>query len=91
MEPEAFRYLFSDTENRIQGGHRFLKDHGNAVAPYLAHIFFGQTQQIYSVEKNRTCNGAPGGSHEAHDGKSGNTFPASRFPHDCQSFPVSEG
>ena len=46
MQDELFGNLFATADNRVQGSHRFLKNHPYLVAPEGLHSGFGGFQDI---------------------------------------------
>src|SRR4051794_29040809 len=43
-------YLVAYGQNRIERGHRLLKDHRDHVASHAAHAFFIQSEQVLSAK-----------------------------------------
>jgi hypothetical protein len=41
MRLNGFDHLRINAQHRVQRHHRVLEDHGDAVAPQIAHFFFG--------------------------------------------------
>ena len=58
---DNLRQLLADCHNRIQGGHRVLKDHGNSVAAHFLIFFVGVINQVSPLEKNLSIQDNPGG------------------------------
>jgi hypothetical protein len=52
MEDDPFGDLLSDREDRIERGHRLLKDHRDPVSPYFPHLFFGKGQKVFPLEED---------------------------------------
>jgi len=46
VQPQCLPDLVADTEDRVQGGHGFLKDHRNRFPPDFPHLFFRQAEEI---------------------------------------------
>ena len=83
MQPYRFGNLIADGEHRVQGTHRFLKDHRNGVAADLAHFSFTQSEQVASVENDLT--GHPGTQRgQAQDGQRRHRLPAAGFADETQ-------
>ena len=49
MRQYRFRDLIANLENRIQSGHRLLKNHGNFVAAPPSHFHGIQIENILTV------------------------------------------
>ena len=43
----------ADAHHRIERGHRFLKDETDSGAADLAHLGFGERQQLFALEDRR--------------------------------------
>ena len=52
--------LFTDRENRVQGGHRFLEHHADLAATDLANIFIAERQQVLFEKMNSAPNDLAG-------------------------------
>ena len=46
VSEDGFRDLFADAHDRVEGGHRFLENHGDARAAKLAQLLGGQCGQM---------------------------------------------
>ena len=55
MGLEAFDHLFPDREHRVQGHHRILKDHRNAVATDASQAAILHARQLLAVEGDATA------------------------------------
>ena len=64
MEPDGLANLAADGEDRVERGHRLLKDHRDLRAADRAHLGLVQLQQIASVEGDRAADDrvAPSGN-----------------------------
>src|SRR5438477_291365 len=49
---QGLRNLVAYPEHRIETGGRLLKDHGDAVAPDMAHLFLAQAGNIEAAQAN---------------------------------------
>ena len=49
LQQHGLGNLLADTDNGVQGGQGVLENHGDLVAPDLAHILLGNLQQIPAV------------------------------------------
>ena len=54
MGADDFAHLIADGEHRVEAGHGFLENHGNAVATDGAHGFFREFKQV--LAGNGPCN-----------------------------------
>jgi len=89
MDPEDLANLIFYPENRIQGGHGLLKDHGNIISPDLAHLGFGQRQKINTIEKDTSAdNFSRGGRDKSQDGKGHDRLAATGFTHETKCVPL---
>ena len=85
MENEHFGDLIADGIHRIQGGHGFLKNHGDSIPPNGPHLLHGKRDDIRSVEQDIAVNNSARRLRDkAHDGLGGHTFPATGLPHDAE-------
>jgi hypothetical protein len=77
MQGEHFGDLVADGKNRIERCHRFLKDHGDAVATNATDLLGGQIQQVLPIEIDATVHDPAGRiGYQAHDGLGGHTLSA---------------
>src|SRR6266446_3406324 len=77
VEFKGFGKLALDRENRVEGGHRFLIDHGNLLAADAPDLSVGQLEQILTIEDDLTAHRfARRVWNEAHDGQSAHTLAA---------------
>ncbi len=86
MEHDPLGHLIPHPENRVEGGHRFLEDHGDPVPPHGAHPLLGQPEKISPLEEDPPGDDPAGKGDQPEDGKGGNALAASRLPHDGQGF-----
>jgi hypothetical protein len=90
VEPEDLHDLLADGEHRIERSHGLLEDHGDAVAPDLAHAVRGRTQQVLPQEADVAADGGLGRGEQPEDGQGGDGLAAARFPHQAQGFAGAE-
>ena len=78
VSEDGFRDLFADAHDRVEGGHRFLENHGNARATKLAQLIGGQFGQMrgqaVAILKSNFAGDDGGGREQSHDGKRGDGF-----------------
>ena len=85
MQTDDLPDLVSDGENRVQGCHRFLKNHGDPVAANFAHLGFGICQQVFTIKQDfPSDNLAWRVGDQLDNGMCGDTFPAAGFSHQAQ-------
>ena len=84
VEAQGLGHLLADGEDRVQGGHGFLEDHGDAVAPDLAHPVLGAAAQVFPLEADLPGHRGRGGGQEPQDGHGGDGLAAAGFPHQPQ-------
>ncbi len=87
VETSDFGELPADGEKRIEGGHRILKDHGDAIAADVGELALGEREQIAAFE-----NGAAAGDFarrlrdQAENGEAGDAFAGAAFADDAERF-----
>ncbi len=87
MGADCFDQLAPDAHNRVECGHRFLEDHGDACATHRLHRLFRKRRQLRFAE----ADGAPRyphgrGRQEPHAGERGDGLAGAAFPRDRQCF-----
>src|SRR6266568_426210 len=91
VELKGFGKLALDRENRVEGGHGFLIDHGNLLATDAPDLRVGQREQVLTIKDDfpahrfawRIWN-------EAHDGQSAHTLAAAALSHEAQGLSLFE-
>ena len=68
--------LVADGEARIEGGHRFLEDHGEPVAAQILHLPLGQCAELAPLENHGTRHTRSGFGQQPHDGQRGDALAA---------------
>lgn len=91
MQAQDFCNLFADFKNRVQGGHRLLKNHRNIVASDAPHFIVRQSQQVVVVEGDLSTNNATRFREELQQGERSHRFSAPRFADQSQGFPRANG
>ena len=87
VQRDGFRDLMTHGLQRVQRGHRFLKNHRDVVATHPLHLPFGQCQQVVALEADFAADDAAGRTgDQAQDGQCGDTFAATGFADDAQGF-----
>jgi len=87
MKPDHLCDLRADPVNWVQGGHRFLKNHGNGIPANATHLIFSQLGQILPFKIDSALNDpARRFGNKAHDGKGGNAFAAAGLAHQPHRF-----
>ena len=92
MQPQSFSQLSSDSEHRVQGGHRFLKDHPDLVAANRAHqllIGCGKVDILafLAIKDERSArNFTAAKLDQTHQRKAGNGLSRAGFPNNTNSF-----
>src|SRR5229473_1639630 len=83
--------LALDGENRVEGGHGFLIDHGNLLAADASDLRVGQLEQVSTIEDDFPAHRfARRVGNEAHDGQSAHTLAAAALSHEAQGFSLFE-
>ena len=52
MFSDSFGKLGADRDHRVKRGHRFLEDHGDLPAAYVAHGPIGQFRQVSAAQQD---------------------------------------
>ena len=87
MKSQRFSNLFPAFDNRIQGSHRFLKNHGYLISPNLLHLFLRCFHQILPFIENLSAGNLPRRiRNQLHHAERGYALPASTFSYDTQFF-----
>ncbi|OPZ97699.1 MAG: hypothetical protein BWY71_01527 [Planctomycetes bacterium ADurb.Bin412] len=85
MEFHGLHDLVPHRIDRIQAGHRFLKDHGNFVAANLPHLLFRKAQQVLPVKQDFPLGDFPRRiGNQPQNGKGRHALPAAALPHHRQ-------
>ncbi len=68
MDEQRLHDLLPDRQDRIERGHRLLKDHRDIAPAHLAHLVVGETEQVASLEQDAPVRNARGVlGQQAHD------------------------
>ena len=87
VDAQGFGQLVADRQNRVQRGHRFLKDHANVAPTDALHFRLRKFQQILTIEHHATVRNIGGlGRQQAHDRQSRNRFSRSAFAYNRNHF-----
>ena len=91
MQGDDLIDLVADAKNRIQCGHRLLKDHGDKVAAQMLHNnirrFGNVVGLIAEIQADLAFDNLPLRALEKlHDRKARHRFPAAGFPHHADRF-----
>ena len=89
VDDERFRDLVADGEDRVERRHRLLKDERDLGAAHLAHLRFGQRQQIAVLEPDAAAGDPSRRLHEAHQRQRRDRLAAARFADQPKRFPGS--
>jgi hypothetical protein len=92
MLPERFHELVADGIDRVEGGHRLLKDHGYSVAANPPDFFCREVQEVAALEVNGSLTaGVAALLEKAQDGHGGYRFTGTGFPHQGHGFTFFQG
>ena len=84
---QDLRHLLADSEHRVQGGHRILKNHRDLVAANGTHLRGRFLRQVLILEANAAA-GYPSVAPQKLDNRlTGDAFPAARLADDADEFP----
>ena len=81
MDAEGFGDLVADGLERVEGRHRLLKDHADAVAADPGHLGFGEVEEAFAVEVDPPCR-RRATRQELHDGVGGHGLAGARLSDD---------
>ena len=79
MELQRLDDLQSDRQHRIERGHRLLEDHRDFAAAHVAHLVFGQVEEIASLEQDAAFGTRPVRGKQPHDRMRGDRFSGAGF------------
>ncbi len=83
--------LKADGVDRVERGHRFLEDHGDVLAPDLAHVSLGLLQEVLAFEDDLATDKTPGGHlNEPHDRQRSDALPTATLADYAQCLPHSQ-
>jgi hypothetical protein len=80
MDLQGFHHLLADREDRIERGHRLLEDHRDVAAASLAHLLFGEVEQVLPLEQDLALRHPAGLGEQAHDRERRDRLAAAGFP-----------
>ncbi len=79
--------LIANGKDRIQRGHGFLKDHGDAIATNRSEVAFRELEEVLILEEDSSGDDASrGAGNEAENREGGDAFSTTGFPHQTQDF-----
>src|SRR5260370_27710120 len=90
MQPERLADLLADRVDRVEAGHRLLKDHADLVAADAPHRLLVECHKvarhtIAPMEQDLAAGDVAGrGGDQPHDRERGYRLAASRLPNDCE-------
>ena len=85
-DAQRFFDLVADGEDRIERGHRFLKDQRDLRAADALHLALAERAEIASLEDDRAGGDPSGRLHEPHDRERRQRFAAARFADQAERF-----
>src|SRR3990172_1900698 len=92
MQLDRLADLVADGEDRIERGHRLLKDHRDLVAADLAHLLIFEPEQIpAAIEDLSADDFSRRRSDQAHDRKRSDALAAARLADQAEGFPFVDG
>jgi hypothetical protein len=89
VQAQRFGDLPAHGVQRVEGGHRLLEDHADAVAAQLAVVGFGQRGQFVTFEAHRAAHLRALGQ-QPHDGQCRDGLAAARFADQAQRLPARQ-
>jgi len=94
VEHDRLGDLIAHGVDRVERGHRLLKDHGDVVATNAAHLGLGKLEQVLGLAVLTAepdlapRNHARRHGDEAHHGQGRDRLTGTRFPHYRERFPL---
>src|SRR6266850_1658419 len=85
VKERGLRHLPPDGEERIEGRHRILQDHGDAPATDAAQLALALAGQVFSVEDDAASHDARGAGQEPDDGQARRRLTAPRLTDEAQA------
>src|SRR5262249_54823399 len=80
VDLEPLRQLAPDGKHGVQRGHGLLEDHGDLAPAYLAHLLFGEPEEILAPEPDLAGDDpARGCRDQTHDRERAHAFAAPRL------------
>jgi len=67
MHPDRLTDLVADREERVEGGHRVLQDHRDALAANPAHLVIGLFEKVFSRKQHLAADDAGRRRQDAQD------------------------
>jgi len=86
VETKSLGDLEANSHDRIERGHRLLKNHGDAVAAKFLHLLGGEPQKIMSTEKDFPRHDATRRRDKSHYRECRDALAAPRFTHNGERF-----
>jgi len=90
VRQHGFGNLVPNAHNRVEGGHRFLKDHGDAGAAETTELFRAESREIrgmgFAVLKGHISGDVGGGGKQTHDGERGDGLSGAGFADQAKDF-----
>ena len=86
VKGEALPDLPAHGEDRIQGRHGLLEDHGQLGPPDMAHLLLGHLQYIFALQQDLAPLHLRRVGQQPHHGQARHALAAAGFPHHAQSF-----
>ncbi|MNI08007.1 hypothetical protein D3C73_610300 [compost metagenome] len=86
MLTQHFGDLLTDLQDRVERGHRFLKDHADTVAANFLHVLERDGQKFLALEFNLAGHAGVSGRQQAHDRHGRDAFAGAGFADDGNGF-----
>ena len=90
MRLERFHHLGANGQHRVQGHHRVLENHGDAVAANLAQFPLAHGGQVLTLEQDLASGNVAGPGDQVENGESRYGFTRAGFPHQPQALALVE-
>ena len=85
VQSDGLGNLLTDGIDRVERGHRNLKDHGDLVAAQGSHFALIEIEQVATVEDDLAAGNTPRGGDEPHQSERRCRLSAAGFPDEAES------
>ena len=91
VDTDVFHHLVPDFKNRVQRGHRVLKDHGDVFPAEGKQLLLVQVQDVLFTKVDGPIHNLADFRQQADDGGGCHALSAAGFSHDAQDFARRDG
>ena len=87
---QRLHQLVADGVDRVKAGHRVLEDHGDILAPDVAHLLLVVGEQVLPVERDAAAHDFAGFLQQPDDGIGFHGLARTGLAHDAHDFVISQ-